>query len=526
MGNKIFDVVQVERPNRNAFDLTHDHKTTTDMGRLTPVCIMECLPGDKKTIGAQALVRFSPLVAPPMQRFDARIEYFFVPSRIVWPNWPNFIASDPGDLGAIPAFPTLSINQANYTKLMNHMGIPQPINGVNQEVVNAIPFAAYQLIVDEYYRDQNLVPPNNLGKKCIDGDNTANLPEMCEIKYRSWEHDYFTSCLPFAQKGEPVTIGTTSYQDVLVKTENVVSGDTYLAQDFTSQPSNTAGIQAAITGGSTSITLPLSSSLWAATSELDALSVTINDLREAEALQKWLEINARAGTRPNEVIAGHFGVKSSDARLQRPEYIVGVKQPVQISEVLNTSGFQFDENGDPIGAPQGNMAGHAYAAIDDENYGSYFCEEHGYIIGIMSIMPKTSYQQGLQKFWLKTTDPTQYFWPSFAHIGEQPVLKKELFAFQGATGNDTFGYLPAYQDYRFVSNMVTGQFQDTLSYWTCGRIFDQNALPQLNAEFVTASNVRKDIFAVTDPTLDSLYVHVLNKVYSSRLIPEYGTPTL
>lgn len=521
MSGKIFELVQTEQPNRNSFDLTHDYKSTLNLGDLMPCCVIECLPGDSFNLGSQALVRFSPLVAPTMQKFDSRIEYFFVPNRLLWKNWMKFITSDPGDLPNIPAFPTVTYGSTFFSKLMDRLGLPRPI-AANTEKVSALPMAAFQMIYDWYYRDQNLQPTDVNSYTLIDGDNSANLAALGANRVRCWEHDMFTSCLPFAQKGNPVTIGTTSYDDVSVYANLSLGTDTFINNTgaFTSQPSGTTGFPVSMDIDTYTGPSPLAGGLYADTSELDALSITINDLREAEALQKWLELNARGGTRPDEVIKTHFGVDPGDARIQKPEYIVGVKQPVYVSEVLNTAGLEISGSG----SPQGTMAGHGIATIDDENYGSYFCREHGFIIGIMSVLPKTSYTQGLEKFWLKTTDATQYYWPSFAHIGEQPLLNKEVYAFQGANGNNTFGYLPAYQDYRYKTSITTGDFRTTLAFWTAARQF--SSAPALNGQFVSADAVSKDIFAVNDPNLDSLYVHVINKVFATRPVPVYGTPSL
>lgn len=512
-GNRQFDVIQVEKPNRNGFDLSHSCTTSFNMGQLVPVSCMEVIPGDNFTIGAESLVRFAPLVSPVMHRFDARIEYFYVPNRLVWSNWNKFIAQSPTGPGVMPVVPTIDIAQGNYTPLMDYFGIPTPI-APNVETVNAIPFAAYQLIYDQYYRDQNLIPSVPAAFTLIDGDNTGQITSICNLKNRCWEHDIFTSALPFAQKGNPVTLGNQPFDDVRVLVNHSPIPDSQWAVPGATIPSSSA--LTALADMETVVHPAIDNdALYADTSALSNLSVTVNQLRDSIALQKWLEINARAGTRINEVIEGHFDVKPDDARIQRPEYIVGVKTPISISEVLS--------NAETTDLPQGNMAGHGVGAITDPNFGSYFAKEHGYIIGIMSLMPKTAYQQGIEKHWLKTIDPTQYFWPSFAGIGEQPVQNKEVYAFQNVAGEDTFGYMPAYYDYRTKKNLITGDFKTTLSSWQCGRIF--SSPPALNDEFVTA-DPRTDIFAVIGTLDQHIYVQVINKVFASRLIPEYGTPGL
>lgn len=511
-GTRQYDVVQSVAPNRNGFDLSHSTTTSFNMGNLVPVMVQEVIPGDNFTIGAEALCRFAPLVNPVMHRFDARVEYFFVPNRLVWNNWTKWISAQPGNPDT-PAFPIVQINAANYNKLCNYMGIPRP-DLSNFEQVNAIPFAAYQLIYNQYYRDQNLQTQDPAGYTLFDGDNTANIGFITEFHNRAWEHDLFTSCLPFAQKGNPVTIGTVAYKDMPVLINSGSTTEVDRSWPGTDHPGGTTNDTFAYHGDTSEPGIG-GQHLFVDTSEFDNLSVTINQLRDAAALQQWLEINARAGTRINEVIEGHFNVKPDDARLQRPEYITGVKTPIAISEVLSTA--------DTADLPQGNMAGHGIGAITDPNFGSYFAKEHGFIIGIMSIMPKTAYQQGLDKHWIKWKDITQYYWPTFAHLGEQPLENREVYAYQGASGGNTFGYMPAYYDYRGKNNRITGDFQTTLSSWTAARIFDTP--PALNAAFIR-SNPRTDIFAVTDEGIDHMYVTVLNKVFASRLIPEYGTPGL
>jgi len=229
-------------------------------------------------------------------------------------------------------------------------------------------------------------------------------------------------------------------------------------------------------------------------------------------LQSWFERNARGGTRYAEHIKAHWGITVPDYRLQRPEYIVGVKTPLTISEVLNTTGT--------TDLPQGNMSGHG-VSVATGKFSRYSCVEHGFVIGLLSVMPKTAYQQGLEKFWLKTDDPTQYFYPAFAHIGEQETLNREVYAFQGTTGDDVFGYVPRYAEYKFMNNRVAGDFRSSLDFWHMGRIFD--APPALNADFVISDPTTR-IFAV-ESEVQHVWAHVVNKVRVARMMPRFGTPS-
>jgi hypothetical protein len=515
MGKKnLFNSVQLTKPKKNVFDLTHDVKLSTNMGQLTPILTLECVPGDKFNLGAESLIRFAPMTAPVMHRMDVTMHYFFVPNRILWDNWEKFITQHNSEYVA----PYINYNAAwtngsierllPSNKFLDYMGIPPVPPSTSTDIgthISALPLAAYQCIYNEYYRDENLVAP--IDYKLSDGQITDidKAVDITTLRNRAWEHDYFTASLPFAQKGPAVDLPIAySDQDVPV---------------FWNSDAPGVGSTSTVNTGSSNLTIgnaamggDVVSALMAKTTDLDIQPTTINDLRRAFRLQEWLEKNARGGTRYIENILTHFGVRSSDKRLQRPEYITGVKSPVIVSEVLNTTGTDL---------PQGNMSGHGISVTTGKN-GSYYCEEHGYIIGIMSVMPKTAYQQGIPRTYLKK-DSLDYFWPSFANIGEQAVEKQELYAYT-TNQTDTFGYVPRYAEYKYMPSRVAGDFRTSLDYWHLGRIFASE--PSLNKSFIECTpEATSRIFAVEDPDAQKLYCHVLNKIQAIRPMPKYGTPS-
>lgn len=504
----LLNSIKLARPKSNRFDLTHDVKMSLSMGTLCPTLCMECVPGDRVSIGCDSMIRMLPMVAPMMHRVDVTMHYFFVPLRLLWPNWQTYITTTLLG-GSVPAHPFIAIGPGGgnaHTKLCDYLGIPPPTvaSNTNLENFNALPFAAYQLIWNEFYRDQNLQSAST-GAVCIDGNNSAN-GALLTLQNRCWEQDYFTASLPFAQRGSAVSIpiGNVILNPGSAQPILHLTGGSALPNQ-TALTSNAGSSLTSTPGGAAGVTIDPNGALGVA-------GTFINDLRKAFRLQEWLEKAARGGNRYVENILVHFGVKSSDARLQRPEYITGTKAPIMISEVLNMTGTMT--------AAQGSMAGHGIS-VQAGKSGGYFCEEHGYIMGIMNIAPKTAYYQGTPKLFTKTTDGFDHFWPSFAHLGEQPVLNREIYSFQAtASQGGTFGYVPRYTEYKYMPNRVAGDMRSTLDFWHMGRKF--TSAPALNATFVSQDPTLR-IFAVQ--TGDTMVAQVLHKIMARRPMPKFGTPS-
>lgn len=507
MNKNIFNSVQLRAPKTNPFNLSHDVKLSFNMGQLVPINVIDCMPGDKIHISHESLIRFQPLIAPVMHRMNQTIDTYFVPYRLLWDGWQDFITNT-----ANAGFPTLKITSDNYTKLDDYLGIPTPAGG-NNETISAMYHAAYAMIYNEWYRDENLVQPVQF--KLENGINDAN-PDLRNLRFRAWEHDYFTAALPWAQKGSPVDLplGDVKLKETwpdLAHPSFHTEGGSYstgnVIQNDSIGPLNPHIEVGAATGNIEA---------YDPQGTLEVEATTINTLRRAEQLQKWLEKAARAGSRYVELIRNFFNVFPEDSRLQRPEFIGRSTANVSISEVLNTTGTDD--------LPQGNMAGHGLSVGHSKN-GHYYAKEHGCLISIMSVMAKPAYQQGLPKMFLKHTDPFQYAWPEFANIGEQEVQNRELFAFQGTDGDQTFGYVPRYAEYKYMPSRVAGDMRTTLNFWHLGRIF--STAPQLNQDFIQMNPAVTDrIFAVDTSTDDSLIAHTYVNCIIVRPLPKFGTPTL
>lgn len=471
------------------------------MGQLIPILHEEIVPGDHFKINTEVMLRFAPMIAPVMHRVNVYVHYFFVPNRIIWTQWEEFITGGQDGLST-PTMPTITYNsQVGVGTLGDYLGIGGTVSGgVYNPELNALPFRAYQEIFNEYYRDPNIDAVVD-----ITSESAA-----ASLRTRRWEKDYFTSALPWSQRGPEVTLdGNITYkQPAEGYLQYGGSDDNPIAdgQNVEGIAHATSGALGANQSGSDN---PIR------IENIDSLGITINELRASSRLQEWLEKNARGGYRYIEQILSHFGVRSSDSRMQRPEYLGGGRQPVVISEVLNTSATATEA--------QGTMAGHGIS-VGTANRARRKFEEHGQLLGIMSVMPRTGYQQGIPRKFLRA-DKLDYYWPEFAHLGEQEVESRELYMHTGGTqesNEEVFGYQQRYAEYKYGCSTVHGDFRDTLDYWHMGRIFTTR--PTLNNVFLAADPTDR-IFAVTGGP-DHLWCQVYNDVKARRPMPYFSNPRL
>lgn len=550
----IFNSIRLKRPKRNVFNLSYENKLTMNMGELVPIMCMPIVPGDKFRVNTEALVRLAPLVAPMMHRVNVYTHYFFVPNRLVWNEWEDFITKgvDGEDTPVLPYF-SLSdtMGAASSEKsfralfgdstLWDYLGLPT-LNGVGSKVykaiingvtvpngfkISALPFRAYQLIYNEYYRDQNLTVPIEFSLNS--GSAMSDASALWNLRRRAWEKDYFTSALPWLQRGPEVTVPVGGSFGVVTlanrdKNQIFVGSDGKPTQvdvgmnllHVADRNNVTPGTpQTGLSNGSNT-----GNAVWLdpkGTLVVDGENsgISIQDLRTSNALQRWFERNARGGSRYIEQILAHFGVRSSDARLQRPQFLGGGKMPIAVSEVLQTSSTDAT-------SPQANMAGHGISAGVNNGFKHYF-EEHGYVIGLMSIMPRTGYQQGVPRDFTKF-DNMDFYFPEFAHLSEQEIKNQELYVSDDPAYNEaTFGYTPRYAEYKYHESEAHGDFRGNMSFWHLNRIFADK--PHLNTKFVEC-NPSNRVFATSQTQDDKFWVQIYQDVKALRLMPKYGTPML
>ena len=506
MERRIFEGVRREHHPYSNFDVSFEHKFSGNIGQLLPIFKQPVLPGDIFNTSGEIMTRFAPMLAPVMHRVNQFIHFFFVPYRLIWNEWELFITG--GDDGnQNPTMPKMTGTAgSSYRKgdVADYFGVP-PINSGNPttpyDMLTQLDFRAYHFIWSEYYRDEQLQTEFD--------PNAANTDQtLTTIRLRSWEKDYFTSCLPAAQKGSDITAALTLSENI-----------TYLTAATTVAPTATGDIRS---DGNNIEDSSLNNMGIENISSLGLSgTVSINDLRLASEIQRFWERRNTGGSRYTEFILSEYGVKTSDARLNRPEYIGGGRTPILISETLSTAA-------ESTGVPQGNMAGHGVGVGEGMGF-SYRAEEYGVIIGMYSCLPRTAYQEGISRHMTKD-DRFDFGLPAFANIGEQAVLNRELYfdpTTSGDNPDDEFGYQMKYAEYRYNPSLVSGDFRDDLDYWTWSRIF--SAEPSLNEDFIQCDFDDEDlarIFSSEESATHKLWCQAYFNVRVKRALPYFPDYTL
>lgn len=510
----LFSQVPTAQIPRSKFNRSHGLKTTFDSGYLVPIFVDEVLPGDTFTMDCTLFSRVSTLISPIMDNLYLDTFWFYVPERLLFEHFENMCGQQDNPTDSTDyLFPTVkspSVKGFEVGSLADYFGLP---TGVPNLEVRAEPFRAYNLIYNEWFRDENLQESLPFTKG--DSDNLSNY----KLVRRGKRHDYFTSALPWPQKGPgvelpfggsaPVTIPAGSLdhisalgvvdaigQQSRLMTHNLTTGGTfvYANGDFTSD----------------------NAFLYADLSK--ATAVTINQFREAFQIQRWYERAARGGTRYTEIIRSFFGVVSPDARLQRPEYLGGSSNRIDVNVIPQTSGTTDV-------SPQANLSAFAVGTNGRGNGFSKSFTEHGWIIGLVNVRADLTYQQGINRMWTRSTKFDMY-WPTFAFLGEQTILNKEIYAQGTAEDDGVFGYQERYAEYRYAPSHITGKFRSTyaqsLDSWHLAQKFEN--LPKLNSEFIVDNPPIDRVVAV--PSEPQFLLDAWFNLNCVRPMPVYGVPGL
>jgi len=511
--NHVFSQVPKAEIPRSTFDRSHGHKTTFDAGYLVPFLVDEALPGDTFNVNLTGFARLATPIFPIMDNMFMDTQYFSVPIRLVWDNWQKFNGeqTDPGDSTdyVVPQMVSTAVSGYLANSLHDYFGLPTEVAGLTH---SSLWHRAYNLIWNEWYRDQNLQD-----SVVVDRDDGPDSPTDYVLLRRGKRHDYFTSSLPWPQKGSAVSIplGTTA-QVVSTNGQIQLTGGT--AVDAPMLYASGGGFLNVSGGAGAGNPLMTFGTLTGLETDLStATAATINSLRQAFQVQKIFERDARGGTRYTEIIKSHFGVTSPDARLQRPEYLGGGSSPVNVSPIPQTSSTDAT-------SPQGSLAAMGTALLKNHGFTTSFTE-HCLIIGIVSVRADLTYQQGLNRMWSRSTR-FDFYWPALSHIGEQAVLQKEIYANTILENDDVFGYQERYAEYRYKPSIITGEFRSnfaqSLDAWHLSQDFSSK--PLLNADFIVENPPVDRVIAV--PTEPHFLFDSFIKMRCARPMPVYGVPGL
>lgn len=537
---------------RSRFDRSSSVKTSFNAGQIVPFYLEEVLPGDTFDVKSSKVVRMQTLITPIMDNIYLDTYYFFVPNRLVWSHWKEFCGENT-ESAWIPeteySMPQITAPAGGWSvgTIADYFGIP---TGVANLSVSALPFRAYALVMNEWFRDENLCDPLvvPVDDSTVAGVNTGTfvtdvakggLPYVA-AKY----HDYFTSALPAPQKGPDVEIPVATGGTI-----NVVGngkglalqtgvGTGVLGVGGTGTMTAMQGIGTSVGGSVTNpvgaannsvIGVPTEAQLGSDLSDSGLIGIqsavaqaaTINQLRLAFQIQKFYERQARGGSRYTEVIRSFFGVTSPDARLQRPEYLGGNRVPITVNQVVQNSGTES------TGTPQGNVAGFSLTTDSNRDFKKSFTE-HGLIIGVMVTRYDHTYQQGLARLWSRK-DKFDFYWPVFANIGEQAIKNKEIYAQGNAEDDEVFGYQEAWAEYRYKPSMVTGEmrssYEQSLDIWHLADDYSQ--LPALSDEWIQEdSKTVNRVLAVSDNLANQFFADIYVRNYCTRPMPMYSIPGL
>lgn len=496
---------------RNKFALSHKKLLSCNMGELVPLGCVEVLPGDTFNHAVTALIRTAPLATPVMHSCEARIHHWYVPTRLLWANFEAFITGGPDgtnndtppyiDLTWAPGPPAPS-GTGIIGELADYLGCP---TGINNLRVSALPFRAYAMIWNNFYRDQDLQTELSISKTSGADASTNTFLQNC-----SWRKDYFTIARDEAQKGTDVLIPMNNLAQVEANGNNPQfdapgAPNRFLQVDGATNHTVLSG--AAIGGGVQDLE-------WGDETGLQAVleAGTINELRERFAIQAFRDAMLRTGSRFTEYLA-HLGVRSPDARLQLPEYLGGGSNKIQFSEVVQSA--PFDDGTDVT--PTGTLTGHGISGVQSNRYRKFFYE-HGFVISLLSVRPQPVYMQGLHRKWSRTTKE-KYFQKELQHVGPQEVLNKEIYADGSSADNDGFGFIDMYDDYRSEPSTVSGEFRDTLKDWHMAREFAVR--PTLDADFVTCVPTNR---IYTGTYVNQLYVRADHSLQARRILHKSGRP--
>lgn len=528
---------------RSTFRRDHSVKLSFNVGDVIPFYVDEVLPGDTFQLKTSMVARLQTLLTPMMDNLYLDTYFYFVPNRIVWQHWRELMGENTQSAW-IPkteySVPQVTAPSGGWSigSIADYMGIP---TGVANLSVNALPFRAYALIMNEWFRDENLSDPLNIpvDDATLAGSNGTNyITDVVKggMPFKAAKfHDYFTSALPAPQKGPDVTISVSGGSNYPVRTfAKDVSGSSDVPlhiRTFDQMPFNVVGVNksaspepgalwatASTVSGNAAPFVP--TNLWAV-NDGSVSATTINQLRMAFQIQKLYEKDARGGTRYIEILKSHFGVTSPDARLQRPEYLGGNRIPVNINQVVQSSATQSS------GTPLGDTA--AFSVTTDV-HGDFIKSfvEHGFVIGVMVARYDHTYQQGLERFWSRR-DRLDYYFPVFANIGEQPILNKEIYAQGTAQDNEVFGYQEAWADYRYKPSRVAGEMRSkaptSLDVWHLAD--EYTTLPKLSDAWIREDKTNVDrVLAVTSSVSNQMFADLYIQCKATRPMPVYSIPGL